>query len=180
MANATSAPHSINASSTMTTMPTTATTATTTPPLAPDPIARLVIEHECRARVLLAAELIDGGRSAELARVFCADARLVRPNGAALDGCDAIVASYAARPADRISRHLVLATHFHSVTPDAATAVTQVLLWSGSQSDAPGPFGRPARGQQIVGRFDDTFARTAHGWRIATRHASFELYVDGS
>lgn len=141
-------------------------------------IARLVAENECRALVLLAADLIDSGRSAELARVFRADARLVRPNGAALAGCDAIVASYAARPTDRISRHLVLATRFASVAPDAAAAVTQVLLWSGSQSDAPGPFGRPARGQQIVGRFDDTFAHTANGWRIAARHAAFELYVD--
>ncbi|OLL30705.1 hypothetical protein BTH42_15775 [Burkholderia sp. SRS-W-2-2016] len=137
----------------------------------------MLAEHACRALVIKAAELVDGGRFAALSGVFSSDALLVRPNGATLSGCDAIVASYAARPADRISRHLIFASNFTGIKAEHATATTQVLLWSGSTDDAPGPFGRPSRGQQIVGRFDDEFVFIDGAWRIGKRVASFELFV---
>ncbi|MCC8397666.1 nuclear transport factor 2 family protein [Paraburkholderia sp. MMS20-SJTR3] len=142
-----------------------------------DPIAALLAEHACRALVVKAAELVDSGRFSGLAAVFSSDALLVRPNGATLSGCDAIVASYAARPVDRISRHLIFASNFTGLNAEHAAATTQVLLWSGSTDDAPGPFGRPARGQQIVGRFDDEFVFIDRAWRIGKRVASFELFV---
>ena len=142
-----------------------------------DPVARLVAENACRSLVLAAADFIDSGQFASLATVFSADAVLVRPNGATLTGCDAIIASYTTRPANRISRHLILGTRFLDVTSQKATAATQVLLWSGSTDDEPGPFGRPARGQEVVGRFDDECAFTDGAWRLTKRIASFELFV---
>ncbi|EEA04362.1 conserved hypothetical protein [Burkholderia sp. H160] len=142
-----------------------------------DPLARVIAEHACRALVLTAADLIDSGQFADLPGVFSAEALLVRPNGATLTGRDAIIASYTTRPADRISRHLIFGTQFSSVSAQKAVAATQVLLWSGSTADDAGPFGRPARGQQVVGRFDDEFAFTDGAWRITKRVASFELFV---
>ncbi|MBC8749571.1 MULTISPECIES: nuclear transport factor 2 family protein [Paraburkholderia] len=141
------------------------------------PVVRLIAEHACRALVITAADLIDSGQFARLAEVFAGDALLVRPNGAALRGCDAIIASYAARPANRISRHLILGTNFTEVASDRAVAATQVLLWNGNTDDDPGQFGRPARGQQIVGRFDDEFAFIDDAWYITKRVASFELFA---
>jgi ketosteroid isomerase-like protein len=145
-----------------------------------DPVARLVAENACRALVLAGADFIDRGQFASLAAVFSADALLVRPNGATLAGCDAIIASYTTRPANRISRHLIFGTRFIEVTAHQAAAATQVLLWSGSTDDEPGPFGRPARGQEVVGRFDDEFAFTDGSWRITKRIASFELFAVNS
>ncbi|KXU85561.1 hypothetical protein CI15_20625 [Paraburkholderia monticola] len=143
-----------------------------------DPLSRLLAENNCRALVVIAAHLIDSGEFTRLPSAFSADATLVRPDGTTLSGCDAIIASYAARPAERISRHLIQGTNFIEVTANTAVAATQVLLWSGSTNDEAGQFGRPARGRQVVGRFNDEFARTDGVWRITKRVASFELFVD--
>ncbi|MBC8729912.1 nuclear transport factor 2 family protein [Paraburkholderia sp. UCT2] len=90
-----------------------------------DPILRVIAEHACRALVLTAADLIDRGQFADLPGVFSAKALLVRPNGATLTGCDAIITSYTTRPAGRISRHLILGTHFSEVSAQKAVAATR-------------------------------------------------------
>ncbi|CAM2146030.1 DUF3225 domain-containing protein [Pararobbsia alpina] len=141
-----------------------------------EPIDRLVAENACRNVVFEAAQLIDGAQYAELSSIFTADAQLVRPNGAELQGCEAIIESYRTRPADRLTRHLILGTFFKHVSRQAAESVTQVLLWAAHASDPPEAFGRPLRGPQVIGRFEDQFVQTASGWRISRRRASFDMY----
>ena len=143
-------------------------------------LSRLIVEHECTALVLAAANLTDSGQYEALAALFSDHAVLVRPNGDELEGRESIISAYAGRAPERISRHLILNTQFTSVTSDIATSVSQVLLWAGNRNDEPGPFGRPIRGPQIVGKFEDTFAHTNAGWKIERRHASFDLFSSES
>ncbi|MDR3400180.1 MAG: nuclear transport factor 2 family protein [Pandoraea sp.] len=108
-----------------------------------------------------------------LAALFAEKGVLVRPNGDTLVGPAAIAAAYADRPADRLTRHLVGNVLIDVTSPTSAIGSSTVLLWSGSAQDTPGPFGRPAQGRQVMGEFEDTFVRTAQGWRIARREARF-------
>ncbi|AKM32803.1 hypothetical protein AB870_12685 [Pandoraea faecigallinarum] len=108
-----------------------------------------------------------------LAALFADNGVLVRPNGETLVGRAAIAAAYAARPADRLTKHLVGNVLIDVTSATSAIGSSAVLLWSASAQDTPGPFGRPAQGRQVMGEFEDTFVRTVHGWRIARREARF-------
>lgn len=141
------------------------------------PIDRLLAEQACRDLVQHAAARTDAQDHDGFVALFTADAVLVRPAGAALNGREAILSSYRERPANRITRHLLCGTLFSDCSAEAASAVTQVLLWSGDANDAPGAFGRPSP-RQVLGTFEDRFAKTPDGWRIAHRVASFVLYTE--
>jgi len=142
-----------------------------------DELERLLAERACTRLVLLAAAHVDRGEPAALAALFTPDAVLVRPGGTALHGREAIQAAYEQRPAERITRHLVSNTLVDLVSDSEARAQSQVLLWTGSTTDAAGPRGRPASGGPVVGAFDDRFVKTPEGWRIAHRTASFVLHA---
>jgi ketosteroid isomerase-like protein len=141
------------------------------------PLDRLLIEQACRDLVQQAAARTDAQDHAGFAALFTPGAVLVRPNGQSLLGREAIEASYRARPADRITRHLLCGTVFGACEADAAQATTQVLLWSGDAESELGPFGRRSP-QQVLGAFEDRLEHTPEGWRIAHRVASFTLYCD--
>lgn len=141
-----------------------------------DELQRLLAERACEQLVLRAATHVDRGEAAALAALFTPEAVLVRPGGESLVGRAAIQAAYARRPAERITRHLVTNVRVAFDGPGAARVESQVLLWSGSTLDEPGPRGRPARGAPVVGAFDDRLEHTAEGWLIAHRVATFELH----
>lgn len=141
------------------------------------PLDRWTVEQACRDLVQQAVACTDAQDHDGFAALFTPDAVLVRPNGAALSGRAAIVASYRERPANRLTRHLLCGTLFTACSSETATATTQVLLWSGDLNDPVGPFGRPSP-RQVLGAFDDRFVRTPDGWRIAHRVASFALYTE--
>lgn len=147
------------------------------PPEAMLSIALLQAESACRALVLQAAALADAGDADALAALFSADARLTRPNGAVLQGRDAIAASYRERAAHRLTVHLICGTLFSALEADAARASSHVLLWTSNALRDAGPQGRPADRRQLVGRFVDRFVRLPEGWRIAERVASFDMHA---
>lgn len=144
-----------------------------------DPLQRLLAEDACRRLVLQAAHCADHHDADGLAALFTADAVLQRPQGAPLRGREAIRAAYAARPPDRLTRHLVTQTRVSLVSPTEATAHSLVMLWSGSTEDAEGPQGRPARGPALVGEFDDRLVLGPDGWAFARRVARFVLHAPG-
>ncbi len=137
----------------------------------------LVAEAACRDLVLAAAEAVDGRDFLAFADLFEVRGVLVRPDGTELVGRPAIVAAYAARDPERLTRHLV---SNQRVRVDLATGTAQaacsVLLWSGRHSDAATPRGRPADVQQQVGEIRDLLAKTPEGWRIRRREAWFTLF----
>lgn len=149
----------------------------TTPAPPADPTQALLTQLACRDTVERAAHLADLPDPAGLAALFTEDAVLQRPSGDTLVGRAAIQAAYAARPAQRITRHLVAGTVVTLRADGEAHALSSVLLCSGSLDDPPGPQGRPMRGPPVVGEFDDLLRRGADGrWRIARRTARFLLH----
>jgi len=145
-----------------------------------DPLQRLLIQEACRELVLRSVACADAHDAAGLAALFLPEGVLRRPGGQSpLVGRAAIEHAYAQRPRERITRHLVTNTLVEVESASAASARSRVLLWAGSTEDADSAQGRPVRGPQLVGEFSDRFARTAEGWRLASRDASFVLHVAG-
>lgn len=123
------------------------------------------------------ARCVDDGDAHGIAALFAEDGVLQRPSGEPLQGREAIRASYAARPAERITRHLVTNTVINLQSDGSAHAKSRVLLWSGSSDTPDSPFGRQAQPRELVGEFDDLLQRQSDGaWRIVRRTASFALY----
>jgi len=140
-------------------------------------IERLTIDHACRALVQHAADAADAADADQLAALFAEDAQLRRPGGDVLTGRDAILASYRARPADRITRHLLIGASIEIVSAEKARGLSRVLLWTSSTEEACGPQGRRAT-RQVLGAFEDEFVKRGEAWLFAKRHASFELYAE--
>lgn len=142
-------------------------------------LQRLLVQEACRELVLRSVECTDAHDAAGLAALFAPDGLLRRPTGQPLVGRAAIQAAYAQRPRERITRHLVTNTLVEVESATSAAARSRVLLWAGSTEDADGPQGRPFRGPQLIGEFDDRFVLTGEGWRFASRDASFVLHAAG-
>jgi uncharacterized protein (TIGR02246 family) len=142
-------------------------------------MARVLIVQACQEVVLRAAACVDAGDATALAALFTEDAVLVRPGAEPLVGRTAIHATYAQRPAERITRHLVSNMLVDIESPKQARVRSCVLLWTGSKSDAEGPNGRVAHARQLVGEFDDQLQQDAQGaWLIRHRDARFVLHRD--
>lgn len=145
-----------------------------------DALQRMLAEQACRDLVLAAADAIDGGDYQALAQLFESDGELVRPDGVVLRGHAAILAAYAARDPDRLTRHLVCNQRVAvDLTAGTAAASCTILLWSGHHSDAQTPRGRPADPVQQVGGVRDQCVLTPDGWRIRRRQAGFALVQGG-
>ena len=139
------------------------------------------IDVACRDTIARAARLVDLQDYEGFAALFTEDGVLQRPGGEPLHGRAAMVAAYRARPATRITRHLLAGTVVDVLSADEALAHSAVLLWVGDQADEPGPNGRPARGAQVAGEFEDRLRRCDDGgWRIAHRVARFVLHAGGT
>ncbi|MFC7409850.1 nuclear transport factor 2 family protein [Hydrogenophaga atypica] len=137
----------------------------------------LLAEQACRDLVLAAADAVDGRDFLAFADLFEVRGVLVRPDGTELVGRPAIVAAYAARDPERLTRHLVSNLRVRlDLALGTALATCTVLLWSGRHSDAATQRGRPADPQQQVGEFRDLLVKTSEGWRIRRREAGFTLF----
>ncbi len=134
-------------------------------------------EAACRDLVLAAADAVDGRDFLAFADLFEMRGVLVRPDGTELVGRPAIVAAYAARDPERLTRHLVSNQRVRvDLAAGTAQAACTVLLWSGRHSDALTPRGRPADALQQVGEIRDLLAKSPEGWRIRRREAWFTLF----
>lgn len=138
-----------------------------------DGLELCLAKQACHDLVMRFAACNDHRDPKGLGALFAEQGVLVRPGGDTLVGPAAIAEAYAARPADRITRHLVGNVLIDVISPMQARGSSMVLLWSASAQDGPGPFGRAVHGRQVMGEFEDTFVRTAQGWRIARREARF-------
>lgn len=138
------------------------------------------IEAACRDTVARAARLVDTQDYEGFAALFTEDGVLQRPGGEPLQGRAAMVAAYRARPASRITRHLLGGTVVDVLSADEALACSTVLLFVGDSADAAGPNGRQTRGPQVAGEFEDRLRRCDDGrWRITHRVARFVLHAGG-
>ena len=120
------------------------------------------IEHACERLILDLAYFSDQREYESLAALFTVDGMMTRPSGTVLAGQEAIVRSYQATPADRVTRHICSNIRIDVESVDRARAVTYAVVYSNS-------------GNPRVGEFEDQFQRTEEGWRIAARMARFVI-----
>ena len=131
----------------------------------------------CRELIEKSVQYVDDGDARTFADLFTDDAVLVRPDGQAIEGREAIFQAYVARAPERMTRHLVTNVVLEAVGPARLSARSYVLLWTGSTRDEAGPGGRPADSRQLVGEFADQLVRGPDGhWRIRRREACFVLH----
>lgn len=146
----------------------------------PGDLQRWCIDAACRDTIARTAACTDQQAHEAFAHLFTEDAQLLRPGGQALNGRAAILAAYQARPAERITHHLLVGTVVDVASESSATATTRVLLYKADARHPPGPEGRPAQGPALVGRFEDRLVPDAQGrWLICERRASFDLTIPG-
>ena len=98
----------------------------------------------------------------------------------ALAGRDAILASYQARPAQRITRHFCSNIRVQVESAERARISTYVQVFAADTQHAPdGHFGWPLAGRTMIGEFDDLCVLDQGAWRFAERHARFVMHRDG-
>jgi 3-phenylpropionate/cinnamic acid dioxygenase small subunit len=135
--------------------------------MTPDEIR--AIEWECQRVIVRYANLNDQRRWHEVAALYIEDGSMVRPSapGEKIVGRAAILASLLARPAERATRHLCTNVEVTVEAPDAATASSTYLIYSGVQAEAGPPVsdGRPPS----LCEFRDRLRKTPEGWRFVER-----------
>jgi hypothetical protein len=140
-------------------------------------IETLAIERACERLILDFAYFSDHVQYESLVQLFTPDGVMHRPNGDLLEGRDAILKAYRARPAGRITRHICTNIRISVESADSARGLTYAMLYSGNSNEpANGHFGFKVE-QQLVGEFEDEFVRTAEGWRIGIRRARFMMHT---
>ena len=122
----------------------------------------IAIERACHRLILDFAYFSDHREYESLGALFTQDGTMTRPSGNVLTGRDAIVKSYQATPADRVSRHICSNIRITVESSDSARALTYAVVYA-------------TNGNPRVGEFEDEFQRTLEGWRIAARVARFVI-----
>lgn len=133
----------------------------------------------CRNLIIDFGTFIDIGQSARLGELMTADTTFARPTvpGVVISGATAILEAFAARPKNLVSQHLNLNIRIRQTGPDTAEGFSIVVLYLAEAADelVPGK-GRPAKGP-IIGTWNDTFVRTAAGWRFKDRRGKATMHA---
>jgi ketosteroid isomerase-like protein len=125
----------------------------------------------CRSLILEFAARIDSGQMHTLGELMTADASFARPTvpDVVLQGREAILAAFAARPKHLVSQHLNLNMRIRLTGPDTAEGHSVVMLFLADANDEVLPGKGRKTGAPIVGTWTDTFVRTADGWLFKDR-----------
>lgn len=126
--------------------------------------------------IIRTGKAIDSKQFQALEHCFHSEGKLYRPTTAEpLVGPEAIAASYAGNPPDRLNRHLVSNLSVIVQSPTEARSHCYVTLYSSEAGDAVTEvFGAPLH-RCLVGEFNDVCVKTDAGWRILERRAAFTL-----
>lgn len=135
------------------------------------------IERACARLVLEFAKFNDDLDHESLASLFVEDCTFARP----LDpthpyyGRDKVHAIFRDRKA-RLTRHVMTNILITVVSETEATGNSYVSMMSAPDPDQPWP--REGEGL-FIGSFDDTFVKTADGWKFKSRTGNVALYQGG-
>lgn len=129
------------------------------------------IELACTRLVNQFAVFNDAGRFHELVELFTPDGRYARPIAPEvfITGRADILASFEARPQDRVGRHLITNVVIDVQDATRATGFCYVMLYSGNTGHKAEKFGLQAQASQFIGEYTDQFVLTAQGWKFAER-----------
>lgn len=136
-----------------------------------DRIQVLDIEQACTRLINQFAVFNDAGRFHELVDLFAEDGRYARPIApeAFIVGRADILASFEARPQDRVGRHLVTNVIIDVEDAAHASGFCYVTLYSGTTGHKAEKFGLQAQASQFIGEYADRFVLTRQGWKFAER-----------
>ncbi len=123
------------------------------------------VRRACREVIAAFAYHVDHREFDRAVALFAPDAVFERPDLMAC-GREQIAAIFAGRPESVITRHLCGEPFFVELGADRARAVTQVTLYHAQRAEAPVP---TVKGPNAIAEFQDSFERTAEGWKIAHR-----------
>jgi len=132
----------------------------------------------CRALVVEFATRIDEGRAHTLGELITADASFARPTvpDVVVQGRDAILAAFAARPKNLVSQHLNLNIQIELTGADTAVGRSVVMLYlADANEELVSGKGRKT-GAPIIGTWADTFVRTPEGWRFKDRRGKATMH----
>jgi ketosteroid isomerase-like protein len=130
---------------------------------------RRAIEQDCERLIKRYVNLNDAQDWPAVAALYVEDARFARPSqpGVFVEGREAILASFLARPA-RAQRHVIANVVVEVDDADHARAFSVIVLYMGDTAEGGG---LPAMDPKspLVGTFTDKLVRTSDGWRFAER-----------
>jgi hypothetical protein len=132
----------------------------------------------CRSLIIEFATRIDEGRAHTLGDLMTMDASFARPTvpDVVIEGRDAILAAFSARPKHLISQHLNLNIRIRLTGADTAEGHSVVMLFLADANDELVPGKGRKTGAPIIGTWTDTFVRTAEGWRFKDRRGMATLH----
>lgn len=142
-----------------------------------DDLARLLIERECGRLPLLFAKYADNGDHAALADLFTQDCSFARPfqPDYPFHGRDRVQAIFRDRPPILV-RHIVTNVLVDVVSETEARGTNYLAMLSNHNSTEP----PQEAGALYVGEFEDSYVRTADGWKFASRQGRVSLHLGGS
>jgi ketosteroid isomerase-like protein len=139
--------------------------------------AHLQAKDACRDLILAAADAVDQQDYKALVELFCEDAVLVRPGGAALHGRAEILASYALKDPNRLTHHMVCNHRIHIFeSGQTAHSRCRVLLYVSDKRLEVSIQGRLANANHQIGTIEDELVQTKVGWKISKRTAWFDVF----
>lgn len=134
-------------------------------------IDRQVIEYACARLVNQFAVCNDAGRYDTLAALFAEDGQYARPTDPDnfVVGREAILAAFKARPADKLTRHLISNVVIDVQAPTSASGICYVTLYSGSTARPAEKHGFVGQLSPLIGEYHDDFVLTTDGWKFRRR-----------
>ena len=129
---------------------------------------RRAIEADCERLIKRYVNLNDAQDWPAVAALYTEDAVFRRPSGGdAIEGREAILASFLARP-PRVQRHVIANVVVDVEDETHARAFCAILLYQGDPAPA-GELPEMSANSPLVGTFTDKLVRTEEGWRFAER-----------
>jgi hypothetical protein len=130
-----------------------------------------MIEQACSKLISQFAVFNDAGRHEDLVNLFIEDGRYARPTDPEnyVTGKTAILAAFKARPADKLTRHLITNVVVDVSSPITAQGICYVTLYTGSTAVPAEKFGFVANAKQLIGEYLDEFVLTEEGWKFSQR-----------
>ena len=138
------------------------------------------IEQACARLVNRFAVYNDSGEFDRLAALFIEEGRYARPSApdTFIEGREAILASFTARPGNKLTRHVISNVIIDVEDERHASGLSYIVLYTAAL-DNPAKLGLKANPVQLVGEFYDRFVLTADGWRFSERRGTVTLSVGG-
>lgn len=135
---------------------------------------RRAIEADCERLVRHYVNLNDAQDWPAVAALYTEDAVFRRPSGGeAIEGREAILASFLARP-PRAQRHVMANTVVEALDADHARAFSVIVLYQGDPA-TDGELPAMSANSPLVGTFSDKLVRTGEGWRFAERVGALDF-----